>query len=140
MRHFIAVAAFLFATQSFAQQKPLDDASTKALQQTQALMGDPKAIGAYAAAHPDAQKANSDVKSLTGGNAEDSAAVYKLASDIFGNMAKESGGDAAGMSNTLAQAMKNPQAFADNLTPEQKAQLKTLTTHIESHAPTSAPH
>jgi hypothetical protein len=78
------------------QLQPVDDSSAQALQQTQALLGDQKQVQEYAKTHPDAAKANSNVETLTGGNAESSAGVYKLASDIFGDVTKESGGDAAG--------------------------------------------
>ncbi len=110
--------SFVSPLRALAQQaKSLDDASEKALQETQALLGDQKQIQDFAKTNPDAAKANSNVQTMTGGNSEDSANVYRLASDIFGDMTKETGGDAAGMEKILANAMKNPQAFADKLSP-----------------------
>jgi hypothetical protein len=135
-----AVSTSAHAQQTSAAAQKLDAASARAAQETQALLGDQKAMQDYAKSHPDAAKAMGNVDSLTGGNAADSAAVYKLASDIFANMTKETGGDAGGMEKILAEAMKNPQAFANKLTPEQRAQLQSLTKSIESRAPTSNPH
>ena len=137
---FIVIFACLPTPSQAQNAKPLDDASTTALQQTQAMLGDQKQIQEYTKTHPEAAKANSQVQSLTGGNSADTAGMYKLASDIFGNMTKDSGGDEAGMQKTLANAMKNPQAFAEKLSPDQQAQLKSLSTNIESRQPTSNPH
>jgi Spy/CpxP family protein refolding chaperone len=94
----------------------------------------------YAKTNPDAAKSMNQVSTLTGGNAADSAAVYKLASDIFASMTKETGGDAGGMEKILADAMKNPQDFAAKLTPEQRQELQRLTKSIESRAPSTVPH
>lgn len=137
----VVVAAFaLLALNARADQPKLDNASAKALQQTQALLGDQKAMQDYAKSHPDAAKAMNQVSTLTGGNEADTAAVYKLAADIFSNMTKETGGDAGGMEKILADAMKNPQAFAAKLTPEQRQQLQILTKSIQSRSPSTVPH
>lgn len=138
---FAVLTSVIFSSTLNAQEtKALDASSAQALQQIQALLGDQKQVRDFAKTHPDAAKADANVQSLTGGNSEDSAAVYKLASDIFSNITKESGGDAGGMEQIMANAMKNPQSFADKLTPEQKVQLKSLTNKIEARSPTSNAH
>ncbi len=140
MYRFIVVATFAALASTAHAENNLDPASEKALHETQALLGDQKAMEAFAKSSPDAAKAMNQVNTITGGNAADSAAVYKLASDIFTNMTKESGGDAGGMEKILSEAMKNPQSFAEKLTPEQRQQLQSLTKSIESRAPSTAPH
>lgn len=140
MKSMTTLIALLISFNAHAQQHELNANDAKAVQETQAMLANPAAIQAYAKDHPEAAAANNQVQSLTGGNAADSAAVYKLANEIFSNMAKESGGDAAGMQKTLQDAMKNPQSFADKLSPDEKAQLKELANKIDSRAPTSAPH
>lgn len=133
----------LVASQASAQVAGADrsaDATATALQQTQSLLANPQAVAEYEKTHPDAAKANANVQTLTGGNTQDTASLYKLAADIFENVVKESNGDPAAMSASLAQAMKNPQGFADKLTSQQQTELKSLTQKIESRAPTSAPH
>jgi hypothetical protein len=140
MRLLVAAAFAVLSLNAHADPAKLDHASENALQQTQAMLGNQKAMQDYAKTNPDAAKAMNQVSTLTGGNEADSAAVYKLASDIFSNMTKESGGDAGGMEKILAEAMKNPQAFASKLTPEQRQQLQSLTKSIESRAPSTAPH
>ncbi len=137
----VASAAISAHAQQQQQQQPkMDDATAKAVQETQAMLGDQKQMAEWAKTHPDAKQVMNNVSSLTGGNEADTAAVYKLASDIFANMTKETGGDAGGMEKILADAMKNPQAFAAKLTPEQRQQLQNLSKSIDSRAPTSAPH
>lgn len=141
MRLFIAASLTLFALHAHADQAAkLDPASAEALQQTQAMLGDQKAMQEFAKTNPDAAKTMNQVNTMTGGNEADSAAVYKLAADIFSDVTKESGGDAAGMEKILADAMKNPQAFAAKLSPEQRQQLQGLTKSIESRAPSTVPH
>ena len=135
----------LVASQASAQVAGPDrsadaTATATALQQTQSLLLNPQAVAEYAKTHPDAAKANANIQTLTGGNTQDTASLYKLAADIFENVVKESNGDPAAMSAALAQAMKNPQGFADKLTPQQQTELKSLTQKIESRAPASAPH
>jgi len=144
--HLAAFAAFsvmtlLAASQpAHAQQKKLENSEAQALQETQAMLGDQKQMQEWAKTHPDAKQSMNNVSTLTGGNEADSAAVYKLASDIFANMTKETGGDAGGMEKILAEAMKNPQAFASKLTPEQRQQLQNLSKSIESRSPKASPH
>ncbi len=139
-----AVFVFILAASVSAKADPQansqTDANAQATKDTQAMLQDPKAVADYAKAHPEAAKAHANVESLTGGNAQDTSDVYKLSSDIFESISKESGGDPAKMQELLAQAMKNPKAFAEKLSPEQRAHLKSISTNVESHAPASAPH
>lgn len=135
---FILIASFLISGAAFAED--LDRASSQAVQETKALLGDPAALQNYAKDHPEAAATQSQVNSLTGGNAVDTAAVYKLAAEIFANMAKDTGGDTASMQKTLTDAMKNPAAFAEKLSPDQRRELEALTKSIESRHPTSSPH
>ena len=140
MRLLLLLSVILLARGARADQVELDNASTAALKQTQAMLGDQKAMQDYAKTNPDAANSMSQVKTLTGGNDADSSSVYKLASDIFSSLTVESGGDAAGMEKTLAEAMRHPQSFAEKLSPDQRRQLQSLTKSIESRAPSNAPH
>jgi hypothetical protein len=140
MRFRVATAVLLITFSFHAKAAELDHASEEALQKTQAMLGDQKAMQDYAKTNPDAAKTMNQVSSLTGGNEGDSAAVYKLAADIFATMAKDSNGDPAAMQKALTEAMKNPQAFADKLSPEERQKLQSVSKSIEARAPSSGPH
>ena len=129
----------LSSTASFAQNaKPLDANDQKALEQTKAMLNDRKQVEAYTKTNKEAASADQQVNALMGGNSADSAEVYKLSSDIFDKLAQDSGGDPAAMQKILADAMKNPSAFAQKLSPEQRAKLGELAGKAEAVKPSAS--
>jgi hypothetical protein len=138
MKTTLLLALLFTANLAQAQSKPLDKDANKAVQDTKAMLNDPSQINAYAKENKEAAQANDNVKALMGGNAADTADVYKLSADIFENLATESGGDPAAMQKMLAEAMRNPAAFAQKLSPEQRARLTELAGKAEAHKPSAA--
>lgn len=128
-----------FSLSTSAAFADLDEADAKALEQTKAMLQDQKKIEAFAATNKDAAQAHQNVKTLLGNNPADTADLYKMSADIFDKMAKDAGGDPAVMQQMLQEALKNPAAFANQLSPEQKAKISELAGKVEARKPTGAP-
>lgn len=52
--------------------------------------------------------------------------IFKLSSQVFEKMAKDLQGDPAAMQKFLDEASRNPAAFAEQFSPEQKQRLKEI--------------
>lgn len=128
----VSMATIYYGTTATAQN--LDGDSTEALAKTQELLNDRQKIKSETANNPKAKQVDENVQFLMGSE-EDTAAVYKLASEIFGDMAKTSGGDGDAMMKLLEQAQKDPAAFAKKFSPEQLAKLKELAGKAEGRSP-----
>ena len=135
---FAMVATIL--TLTMRAHAELSNQSQTAVDETKRLLNNQKAVDDYAKKNPNAAQANENLKIVVGGDPGDQAAVYKLASDIFENMAQASNGDGAAMQAELTKAMKNPSAFANSLSPAQQAELKRIGQSVESRSPSSVPH
>jgi hypothetical protein len=118
-----------FIFMSFAlsvRAEELDKASKEALQQTQQLLKNPEQRRQAVKGDAKAQKADQYVNSLTGGNEAVSDEMYQFAAEIMGTLTKDTGGDPQKMQERLKEFMANPEAFANQLTPEQQKRLKEL--------------
>ena len=73
-------------------------------------------------------KVDAQVKDVTGGNKMDQEAIYKLASQILGEV---KGNDPNALKQALANAQKDPQKFLETLTPELQKQIRELAGRIE---------
>lgn len=123
---------------AFAQSSGLDANSQKALDETKAMLNNRSQIDAFTKSNSEAAQADQNVKALMGNNAADTSAVYQLSSDIFETIAKQTNGDPAAMQKLLSEAMKNPAAFAQKLTPEQRAKLSGLAQKAEAVKPSAS--
>lgn len=117
--------AALVASPSVSFAQDMDASSEMALQQTQQLLENPNVRNEAIRKSDSAQAADAKLREVAGSEAN-TQEMYMLASQIFANMAKDSGGDPAKMQEMVQRAMSNPEAFANSLTPEQRAQLKDL--------------
>lgn len=133
------VLLFTLSTQAQTRgSQELDSASQQALTETQKMLNDPRKLEGFAATNPQAGAVHKNVQNLMG-SPEETAALYKLAAQIFGNMAQSTGGDPAAMAKKLEEAKSNPAAFLNSLTPAQRAQIAEMAKQIESRSPTNAP-
>lgn len=107
-----------------------DSYDQEALQKTQELLNNSSERDRAVQADPQALKADQNAKSLFGGDARSTDEVYKLASEVFGDVAKESGGDAKAMQELLMRYQADPAGFAKTWTPEQREALKKLSEKV----------
>lgn len=77
---------------------------------------------------PKAAKSDEMVKEVGG---EFSEEIYGLAGEAMQNLVRSTQGDTAKMEKILQAAEKNPEAFANSFTPEQKKALRELSNKIE---------
>lgn len=63
--------------------------------------------------------------------------VYKLSSEIFGDLTTSTIGDVEEMKRVIINAQRDPEGFYKRLSPEQKRQIQELSTHIR--APSASP-
>jgi hypothetical protein len=108
----------------------LDKQDEQALKETQQLMTNKEERTKAIQKDPKAQTADANLKALMGGNANATEEVYALAADVFANVMKEANGDVGKMQEMMAKFMRDPAAFANSWTPEQKAKLKLLAEKI----------
>ncbi len=129
------IAVCLISIQAFGQSSDgastsIDNASSKALSQTQDLLNNPEARNKAIQGNSRAESADSFVKKVTGGNAQTSNEVYGLAADVFANVVKDAHGDPKKMQEEIDKFEKDPAAFAAAWTPEQRAKLKELSQRL----------
>ena len=112
-----------------ATAQALDQASTEALAATLRMLADPAARGAAIGANPGATAADKQVQSL-GGSPALTQQLYELAGQIFEELARNSGGDVAKMTESLQRAQSDPAGFAAMLSPRTLDRLRELATKI----------
>lgn len=118
-----------------AKAEELDKASQEALQKTTELLTNRAQREEAIKKDTKAQGADKMVDQVSGGgqNKED---VYGLASDVFADLVKETGGDAQKMQELLQKMARDPASFANRWTPEQRARLQRM---ADQMSPKSAP-
>jgi hypothetical protein len=83
---------------------------------------------------PEASKIVNSVNTMTGGNAEDTQAIFQLASEIMASMQTKSPEE---MMKLINEAKSNPEAFASKWSPEQKRKLRELSDRLNNRTPSS---
>lgn len=129
------IAVCLISIQVFGQSSDgastsIDNASSKALSQTQDLLNNSEARNKAIQGNSRAESADNFVKKATGGNAQTSNEIYGLAADVFANVVKDAHGDPKKMQEEIDKFEKDPSAFAAKWTPEQRAKLKALSQRL----------
>jgi len=93
-------------------------------------LDDPQARQALIDQDPKSRAMHNQVSSFAGSE-ENTNEVYRIASKVLEKIAQDAGGDPEKMMLLLAEAQKNPEAFARNLTPDQQAAIRQLAAQIE---------
>jgi hypothetical protein len=119
------IMSLFFLPVAMAEEK-LDANDQIALMQTQALLKDKNLREEAAKNDPKASAVMSQIKTLSGGNAGKEEEMYGVASDIFKDVATQEGGDRSKIDARLQNALKDPEAFINSLSPEQRAKMKNL--------------
>ena len=132
----VALLLTLFLQSALAKDKDLDSASQQGLQKTQKLLRSKSEREQYMEKHPEAKNADKKVDNLTA-NPKLKEQIYGVSSDVFANVVKETGGDSVKLQQLVEEAMKNPEAFYNKLSPEQKAQIRGIADQIEKESPPS---
>lgn len=104
----------------------LDADTMKALQETQDVLRNPALRAMQPEMKGPAGAALQGQLDALGGTSADQEKIYQMAAEILGDLAKQANGDPAQMEKILEQAKKNPEAFANSLTPQQQQQIKDL--------------
>jgi hypothetical protein len=125
---------FAFLFMAFLLPNPcraeMDAATRTALEQTQALLKDPAALEKLMSGDAGARKADQSARGLTGGGVEHRE-LYEIASEIFGSLVTNSGGDPAALQSLLSEAEKSPEKLYSKLSPAQQSRIKGLAAKIE---------
>ena len=118
----------LLALAPAATAQSLDAASAEALAATLRLLQDPTARSAAIAANPQASAADNQIQALAG--SANMQEFYALAAAIFSELATNTGGDVAKMSQALSRGTNDPAGFAAFLSPATLQRLRDLSTKI----------
>ena len=117
----------------------LDAASQEALEKTQRMLENAQSREAAIQKTGDrAVEVDQRVKEL-GGSADQTQKIYQLASEIFGDLAKEAGGDPIKLMQMMEAAQKNPEAFGNKLSPAAKAKIHQLSLELPASQQQQAP-
>ena len=127
MKNLFWCAWMLFAFPAFADD---DEVTEHDIQGMRLQLEDAEARKELLARDPKSRAMHEEVSRLTGSETH-TQEVYRLASEVLARISQEAGGDPEKMMMLLQEAQKNPEAFADRLTPEQKAAIRTLAAQIE---------
>ena len=123
------ISAF-FLVGTFFSLSGFSQASDEAAKNTVDLLKDRKQIEELAATDQNAKRANYVVNRTVGTGAEKDQ-LLQITSDIMGVLIKKHKGDISAMQADLMNAMRDPKKFIESLTPEQRAQVRTLASEVE---------
>jgi|GEM_PF-4945588 len=125
----LLIICLTFNLSLFAEEK-LSDVDQEALRNTQKLLNDASDRQEFIDKSKDAQKTDQMVDQLVK-SPEQKARMYKLASEIFGDMVKGAEGDADKMAELLQQGAKDPESFMRKLSSENQKKIQGLAEDIE---------
>ena len=117
----IGISSFLIASLGLCED--LEQNAQEAVLDTQSMLTNP-ALRNKAAKDlntPEALNAIKNAENL-GAASGQSEAIFKISSDVFAKMLKDSGGDQAKLQQMMSEAQRNPAQFYDTWTPEQSAE------------------
>jgi len=106
-----------------------DPAVASALNQVQQMLTTPGLRNAEAQKTQAGREATQKLEGL-GGSAQTNEEIYALAAEIFAQMVRDTGGDGDKLKAKVAEAQKNPEAFASSWNSQQREKLKSLTTKM----------
>ena len=103
----------------------LDAPSTAALAKTQALLQTPAEREKVVNETGAAQTVDAEVKAMAG-NPANTENIYKLSSDIFADLVKQTNGDPMKMQQILMDAKNDPKAFYEHLSEKNRNSLHDI--------------
>ena len=126
---FVSAFALCSGAMGAGPEAKMDARDQEALQKTQQMLTNPVLRKEGMNGDKDALRWDSNAQELTGGgqNKED---LYKIASDIFADMTRQSNGDSIKMLEQLELAKKNPEAFYNSLSKVQRDKISELSNRI----------
>ena len=125
---FLIMALFCFPLVVNAQ---LDAYDQEALQKTQELLKNSVERNQAIQKDDKAKAVDKHVQQMFGGDAQATDDIYKLAAELFADLAKDSKGDPEAMKKFLEEFHRDPAAFAKQWTPEQLHRLKELSNKVK---------
>ncbi|MCC7460603.1 MAG: hypothetical protein IT286_04785 [Proteobacteria bacterium] len=103
----------------------------EALRLTQEMLKNPAVRQTQINQSPEGKAVDTKVKE-NAGSAENEQAIYELAASVFSSMSDQAGGDPEKMQKILDEALKNPQGFASQWSPEQVKKLEEISAKSNS--------
>lgn len=123
---FLLFSVFTFSKLGLADN--LSQEQQKALNQVMSQLTNPTLRAEELKNNIKGQESDRALKDLGGEYSEE---IYQLAAQIMENLVREAQGDPDKMQQILEQAHKNPEAFANRFSEDQKRKLKDLAKKIE---------
>jgi hypothetical protein len=123
------VGAMLLATSGVGGAQALDPASREALAAVTRMLQDPAARQAALAGQPGGAAAQQQLEVLTRSPAL-MEELYALAAEVFGDLARGTGGDVGKMGEALERGRTDPGGFAAMLSPATLDRLRALSVKI----------
>lgn len=128
IKHLIIIGVSFF---SFKAHAELDKYNQDALNKTQEMLRNKSQRDAVIKNTPQAQEYIQKMNQM-GMNGSQQDKTFDITADIFGTLVKDSNGDASAMQKLLLNAQKDPQAFYNSLSPEQKKMIQSLGLEMEA--------
>lgn len=107
------------------------DPTEEALRNTIEVLNSPGERSEIISKDPAAKRADSQVEALVG-TGQNKDKLYALAGKLMESLSKRAGGDPEKMAKLLEEAQRNPAAFAEGFTPEERKMLKELAGSAET--------
>lgn len=130
MRFLALFSVLMFSISAVAQNaQGLSNEQQDALRKTQELLRDKNQRQRALEVDPKAKAQDASIDKSFGGD-QNKQRAYEISADVFGSMVQETGGDDAKIQKMLQDAQANPEAFYNNMTPEQRQQIRELANQI----------
>jgi len=130
----LAALSLLVLSVTTLSAQTLDPAATEALATTLRMLADPAARGRIVATDPVAAAIDRQVHTMAG-SSQLAQEVYRIAAEVFADLARSAGGDMERLGETLERAKSDPAGFAALLRPETLERLRALATKISDAQP-----
>lgn len=102
----------------------------QALRLTQEMLKNPEARQNQINKSSQGKAADAKVKEVAG-SPENEQAMYELAASVFASVSDQAGGDPEKMQKILDEALRNPESFANQWSPEQIKKLEEISAKSE---------
>ncbi len=112
---------------SHGEHAQASDAETvEALQKTQSVLNNSKDRNDFIKNNGKAKDADDFALKAAGGDANKKNEIYNISSEVFAELVKANNGDMAKVQQQLMEALKNPEGFANSLSPELRKKIRSV--------------